>query len=152
MYHLCSIILLAVCVFMRIVFKMSHVVQTPSGTINKGLCRKLGAQLHTYQKVPWSLFRRVVEDHGDGSSRFYCETETMTKLPRRLWGVFRPKMPILNFAVTGKWAGVENAISPHFFPQIFFPFSITFFLPSALPWHPLWHELCMTTLNYWQHW
>jgi hypothetical protein len=51
----------------------------------------------------------------------------------------------------GKFAGFENVMSPRF-PQIFLfllllSFPITFFLPSASPWLPLWYELCMTTLD-----
>jgi hypothetical protein len=53
--------------------------------------------------------------------------------------------------VRGNWRGLNNALCLLFFhrayPSLLLSFLTTFFLPSYFPWHPLWHKLCITTLN-----
>jgi hypothetical protein len=52
-----------------------------------------------------------------------------------------------NFVVREKSAGFEIAIRHDLYSFTLLSFPITFFLPSALPWLPLRHELYMTTLD-----
>jgi hypothetical protein len=43
--------------------------------------------------------------------------------------------------------GMISGVYHFFHILIHHVFSVTFFLPSALLWHPLWYELCITVLN-----
>jgi hypothetical protein len=43
--------------------------------------------------------------------------------------------------------GYKSTIPPILFLCFFFASSSLLFLPLALPWHSLWHELCMTIIN-----
>jgi hypothetical protein len=54
-------------------------------------------------------------------------------------------------AYQGKLAGFEQWYKSPLFPQIFIIYfffrSPSLFLPSILPWHHLWYEICMSIFN-----
>jgi hypothetical protein len=49
--------------------------------------------------------------------------------------------------VGGVWKWYQSPLSTNLSSLLLLSFPITFFLPSALPWHPLWHERCITNLD-----